>query len=111
VGELTAGVPDPCLSHLPPQARSPGSSSDLCRAAGERKPPPGSVPAGSRRPGAAAGRGQPCQVPEAPAHLVSLGLAWGGGGGMPPDGSSPPTQPLSPCAPVPDLSLSLCTFF
>lgn len=80
MGERTAGVPDPCLSHLPPQARSPGSSSDLARAAGERKPPPGSVPAGSRRPGAAAGRGQPCPVPEAPSHLVSLGLAWGGVG-------------------------------
>lgn len=80
MGERTAGVPDPCLSQLPPQARSPGSSSDLARAAGERKPPPGSVPAGSRRPGAAAGRGQPCQVPEAPSHLVSLRLACGGVG-------------------------------
>ena len=107
VGEWTAGAPDPCLSHLPPQARSPGSSSDPGRAAGERRPPPDSVPAGSRRRGAATGGGQPCEVPEAPSHLVSLGLAGGGWGLPAPDGSSLPSRPLPPCAPVADLSVFL----
>lgn len=95
-----------------PRLRSPGSSSDPGRAAGERRPPPDSVPAGSRRPGAATGRGQPCEVPEAPSHLVSLGLAgaagWGWGA---PDGSSLPTHPLPACAPVPDLSVFLGHIF
>lgn len=94
-----------------PRLRSPGSSSDPGRAAGERRPPPDSVPAGSRRPGAATGRGQPCEVPEAPSHLVSLGLAGAAGWGGAPDGSSLPTHPLPACAPVPDLSVFLGHIF
>ncbi|CAI9166100.1 unnamed protein product [Rangifer tarandus platyrhynchus] len=65
---------------VPREARSPGSSSAPGRAAGERRAPPDSVPAVSRRRGAAAGKGQPCEVREAPSHLVFLGLAGGGGG-------------------------------
>lgn len=84
----------------------PGSSSDLARRLRAQAPArlcPRRVQAPRSRRGQAA-----VPSPEAPSHLVSLGLAWGGVGS---DGSSPPTHPLSPCAPVPDLSLSRCTFF
>lgn len=103
-GERTAGVPDPRLSHLPPEARSPGSSSDPGRAAGERRParvyprrvwaPRGCHGRGAavRGPGSALTPGSQCLARGATRRLV-------------------PTHLLSPRAPVPDLSLFLSHIF
>ncbi|CAN0283703.1 unnamed protein product [Rangifer tarandus platyrhynchus] len=82
-GPADAAGQTPPAPNLSGKARSPGSSSAPGRAAGERRAPPDSVPAVSRRRGAAAGKGQPCEVPEAPSHLVFLGLAGGVGGALP----------------------------
>ena len=106
MGEWTAGVPDPCLSHLPPQARSPGSSSDPGRAAGERRPPP-DCPRRVQAPRGRHGQGAAVRSPGSALTPGVPGPGRGGGRLLAPDGSSLPSRPLPPCAPVADRSVFL----